>query len=453
VPLYHSRDLRQWRLIGHALTRKSQLDLTGVRSSAGILAPTLRHHDGTFYLVTTLVPERGNFVVTAKNPAGPWSDPVWLDEDGFDPSLTFDDGRIYYTRDGPGSDRDHPFIYQGELDSALALVRKPRAIWKGTGGVWPEGPHLYRRDGWYYLLTAEGGTSYGHSVVAARARRPYGLFEASPHGPLVTHRDRPRHPIQATGHADLVDLEDGTTWAVLLAIRPATHRHNHIGRETFVTRVSWDDEGWPRLAPLELGPEPRVRERIAFWPSGLPDGWLFVRNPAPRSWSLRERPGFLRLWGSAATLSDLASPALVCRRQQHLALTARTRLDFEPRHENEQAGLCIRQADDFHVALLVGRDELKLVRTLNGRSATIGRTKRRRGAVTLEVRASAREYAFRAGTIELGRVQTRSLSAETILERARRHHFTGATIGLYATGAGAKATVPADFHWFEYASR
>ena len=247
VPIFHSRDLVGWRQIGHALTRRSQLDLSGVPSSDGIYAPTLRHHDGTFYLVTTLVGS-GNFLVTAKHPRGPWSDPCWLDSDGIDPSLAFLDDRVYYTRNGPGADPDHPFVYQAELawsGGVPSLVRKPRVIWRGTGGIWPEAPHLYRRGRWFYLLTAEGGTSYGHSVVVARSGRPYGPFVASPHGPLLTHRDRPRHAIQATGHADLVELDDGSTWAVLLGIRPAAGRNHHLGRETFLAPVAW---GYGRLA-------------------------------------------------------------------------------------------------------------------------------------------------------------------------------------------------------------
>ena len=247
VPIFHSRDLVGWRQIGHALTRKSQLDLSGVRSSDGIYAPTLRHHDGTFYLVTTLV-GRGNFLVTAKHPRGPWSDPCWLDSDGIDPSLAFLDDRVYYTRNGPGADPDHPFVYQAELawsGGVPSLARKPRVIWSGTGGIWPEAPHLYRRGRWFYLLTAEGGTSYGHSVVVARSGRPYGPFVPSPHGPLLTHRDRPRHAIQATGHADLVELDDGSTWAVLLGIRPTAGRNHHLGRETFLAPVTW---GTGRLA-------------------------------------------------------------------------------------------------------------------------------------------------------------------------------------------------------------
>jgi alpha-N-arabinofuranosidase len=469
VPIFHSRDLVNWRQLGHVLARRSQLDLTGAPSSGGIFAPTLRHHEGTFYLVTTEV-GRGHLVVTAPSARGPWSDPCWLDRDGIDPSLAFLDGRIYYTRNGRGSDRDHPFIYQAELARTargLEQTKEPRVIWRGTGGVWPEGPHLYRRGDWYYLVTAEGGTSYGHSVVVARGRTPYGPFALSPHGPLLTHRDRPRHPIQATGHLDIVELEDGSTWAALLGIRPTRGRHHHLGRETFLAQVIWGADAWPRISSLELRmPRPSLpraghaaaSERLDFSSPRLPPSLVFVRNPVRGSWSLRERRGFLRLWGQGASLSDIASPALVCRRQQHFEMAARTQLTFEPRRANEQAGVCVRANELFHAALLVtlgerGR-ELRLVRTLAGRQTTLGRARLARGPVTLEVSATAEEYVFRGGVgrrlQELGRVRTTAFSAETILRRSGRHHFTGAVVGVLATGAGSPATTPADFHWFDY---
>jgi xylan 1,4-beta-xylosidase len=462
VPIFHSRDLVDWRQLGHVLTRKSQLDLSVTRSSGGIYAPTLRHNEGTFYVVTTHV-DRGNFAVTASRPEGPWSEPVWLDEEGIDPSLAFLDGRIYYTRNGPGRDADHPFVYQTELDRGLRPVRRPRVIWRGTGGIWPEAPHLYRRGAHYYLLTAEGGTSYGHSVVVARSRTPYGPFEPSPHGPLLTHRGRPRHPIQATGHADLVELGDGSTWVVLLGIRPSRGRYHHLGRETFLAPVDWRADGWPRFGRLELrmiGPAspPATAVRDDFGGRRLVPSWVFVRNPRSRDTSLSRRPGHLRLWGSPLTLRDAGSPALVCRRQQHLELVVRTCLDFEPQAQNEEAGMCIRSDEQFHVTLLVGRSargrEVHLTRTDGGRVRRIARADLEPGLVTLQIEASTQRYVFSAGNgarlLPLGTVSTRSLAAETITARTGRHHFTGAMLGLYATGNGRRSTAPADFDWFEY---
>jgi xylan 1,4-beta-xylosidase len=472
VPIFHSRDLVSWRQLGHVLTRPSQLDLTAAPSSGGIYAPTLRHHGGRFYLVTTLV-GRGNFLVTADDPRGPWSDPQWLDEEGFDPSLAFLDGRLYYTRAGPGVDDDHPSVHQTELavtGDGIALARAPRAIWQGTGGVWTEGPHLYRRRGTYYLVAAEGGTSYDHSVVVARSERPDGPFEASPHGPVVTHRDRPDHPIQAVGHADLVELADGRTWAVVLGIRPADGRHHHLGRETFLAPVEWGDDGWPRMPLLELSMEaPSLQTGSQALPASrddLSDGalsheWVFVRNPPTGAWSLSERPGCLRLWGGHGSLGAVAPLALVCRRQQQFDVAVRTVLEFAPGSANEEAGLCVRANEAFHAALLVGLGnrgrELTLLHTEASRTRTLGSAPLDEGPVTLALDASAAEYRFLGGTgeslHELGRVPTQAFSAETILGATGRHHFTGAMIGLLATGNGLRSTVPADFHWFQSAQQ
>src|SRR4030042_2877344 len=188
VPIFHSKDLVHWRQIGYCLTRKSQLPLNNVRASGGIYAPTLRYHDGTFYMVTTNVDGGGNFYVTAKNPAGPWSEPVWLDHSGMDPSLFFDDdGKVYYTRHEGAGDG---YVAQRILNIETGKLEGPlRKIWGGTGGVWVESPHLYKINGKYYLTAAEGGTSYGHTQVIARSDSPWGPFESCPYNPILTHRN------------------------------------------------------------------------------------------------------------------------------------------------------------------------------------------------------------------------------------------------------------------------
>ena len=227
VPIFHSRDLVHWRQLGYCLTRKSQLNLDHARASGGIYAPTLRYHNGTFYLITTLVDTGGNFFVTATNPAGPWSEPVWVDHAGIDPSLFFDeDGTAYYDRhEGMGDG----FIGQAKINVQTGqLDGKLKEVWRGTGGVWPEGPHLYKINGKYFILTAEGGTSYGHMVTIARSDSPWGPFVPNPKNPILTHRDRPDSPIQALGHADLVETPDGW-WLVCLGIRPQGGKFHHLG--------------------------------------------------------------------------------------------------------------------------------------------------------------------------------------------------------------------------------
>src|SRR5690606_38248070 len=258
VPIFHSRNLTEWRQLGHVLTRETQVPLQGAKSSKGIFAPTLRHHAGTFYLVTTNMSLGKSFYVTSQDPAGPWSEPIWIQEESFsmDPSLFFDDdGTVYYTRHGGG---ERGGVYQAEIELDTGrLAAEPRQIWAGTGGVWPEGPHLYKLNGSYYLLIAEGGTSYAHEVTVARSASPWGPFEASPSNPILTHKEQRSHPIQATGHADLVQAQNGRWWMVFLGIRPWDGAHHHLGRETFLAPVTWDSEGWPvinenRLVDLQV---------------------------------------------------------------------------------------------------------------------------------------------------------------------------------------------------------
>jgi alpha-N-arabinofuranosidase len=473
VPIYHSRDLVSWTQIGHALTSQRQLDLTGVYSSGGIYAPTLRHHAGRFTMITTLVgsPKRGgNFFVTADDPRGPWSDPVWLDKEGFDPSLLFADGEAYYLRDGKGPTQDHPRVYQARIDPASGARREPmQVIWEGTGGIWPEGAHVYKLKGRYYLFAAEGGTEYGHAEMVARSDAPFGPFQPSPRNPILTHRDRREHPIQATGHADLVELDDGSWWAVFLGVRPLDRGFQHLGRETFLAPVRWSPDGWPtigdggrvelRMPAPALPPQPPAptAARDDFDRPALSLAWNFVRNPNPDDVSLAARPGFLRINGSAVTLDDVASPAAIVQRQRHFRVRCRAALEFTPREANEEAGLTVRASDAFHYDLAIRRSgagrEAVLTSRVAGASTVVGRAPIPDGAVMLEVSADETSYTFAigdgGGRQVVGALPTRALAAEAIGKHGK-NHFTGAMLGLYATGHGRAATVPADFDWFDY---
>lgn len=473
VPIHHSKDLVSWRLIGHALTRRSQLELDGARSSQGIYAPTLRYHGGTFYLVTTNMSSGGSFYVTARDPAGPWSEPVWLKEPvlTMDPSLYFaDDGTVYYTRHGAGRNGG---IYQAELDLAQGRLKsEPRQIWAGTGGIWPEGPHLYRVHDHYYLLISEGGTSYDHSLTVARSRSPWGPFEPCPHNPIFTHRDRPGSPIQALGHADLVQTPDGHWFCVLLGIRPSGERVHHLGRETFLAPVTWSADGWPVInggEPLEpmtsapglppSAPWPAQPARDDFAEPELDRRWSFLRNPSEASWSLGERSGFLRLHGSAVSLDDVGSPTFVGRRQEHLSARASTSLDFTPQAPGQHAGLTLRADElnhyDLAISSVQGRRVLELHTRVAGHTTLVAREPLGEGAVVLGVDARPDRYELwfeRDGGARhtLGAAPTRPLSSE------QAGGFTGVHLGLFAVSTGAAsadaaAASPADFDWFEYA--
>jgi alpha-N-arabinofuranosidase len=473
VPIFHSKNLADWQQIGHVLTRESQLPLKGAKSSKGIFAPTLREHQGTFYLITTNMSVGQSFYVTSRDPKGPWSDPIWIAENSFsmDPSLMFDDdGTVYYTRHGGG---ERGGVYQAEIDIETGeLSAEPRLIWSGTGGVWPEGPHLHKRNGIYYLLIAEGGTGYAHEVTVARSSSPWGPFESCPRNPIFTHKNNRKHPVQATGHADITDDQLGQSWMVFLGIRAWDETHHHLGRETFLTPVTWDSEAWPVVneneyvdlelntqnlpAPRASGGNPAVPAKTLrddFDDEELPLHYNFLRNPSRDSWSLRARPGWLRLWAGPGMLDDEGETTFVGRRQQHHRVTVSAKLEFSPAAEGEQAGLVVRADEKNHFELCVTKTGVKrsviLSSRLKGDRRRVGQVEVPDGGLILTVQAYPDRYEFfvapeGAPRKSLGIVPSVPLSSE------QTGGFTGVYFGMYSAGAALPATAPADFDWFEY---
>lgn len=467
VPVFHSRNLVHWQQVGHALTRDTQLSLRGAKSSQGIYAPTLRYQKGVFYLVTTNMSLGRSFYVTTSDPTGSWSDPIYVDEDGFsmDPSLFFDDdGKVYYTRHGGGR---HGAIFQAEIEIATGqLVEAPRRIWGGTGCVWPEGPHLYKIEDTYYLLIAEGGTSFDHQVTVARSRSPWGPFEACPHNPILTHKHDRKLAIQATGHADLVQSEDGAWWMVFLGIRPWDGAHHHLGRETFLAPVTWSANGWPivnrnRPVPLALAAPglsrsivPEAPLRDDFDAPTLAFCWNFVRNPEAKSWSLRERPGWLRLRAVGSSLDTEAAVALVGRRQQHYRATARVKLEFPASASGQRAGIVVRGDERNHYDLFLthreGRRQIVLESRVLGTTREVATRVWPAATLVLGVSAAPEHYEFffvdeGGHSNSVGVLPTLPFASEVT------GGFTGVYFGMFAVGDDA--TPPADFDWFEYMAR
>lgn len=469
VPVFHSKDLVHWELIGHCLTRESQLPLHHLRASQGIYAPTLRYHDGTFYLITTNVSAGGNFFVTAKDPAGPWSEPVWIDPVGIDPSLFFDDdGKVYLIRQAEGQ---RGYILQREFNLETGMPEgESKNIWNGTGGVWPEGPHMYKINGMYYLMISEGGTSYEHMVTLARSDSPWGPFESCPHNPILTHTHLESSPIQAIGHADLVETPDGW-WLVCLGIRPQGGRFHHMGRETFLVPAKFDENGWLVVnnnepisfemnAPdLPQHPWPVLPEKDEFDADKLNLYWNYLRNPDMSHYSLTDNPGFLRLTGSEVTLQDQDSPTFVGRRQTDLSCVASTELLFDPQKENEEAGFTVLQNNKYHydigVKLMDGKRQVFFKPIVdNALAQAVQSVEIGPGPVILKIKATplAYEFSFTPENGEetvLGTAATKDLSVERIGFKDGMC-FTGTYFGLYASGNGEPSTVPADFDWYEY---
>ncbi len=464
VPIHHSRDLVHWRQIGNCLTRPSQLPLEGAAASDGIYAPTIRYHDGRFYMITTNVRGGGNFFVWTEDPAGPWSEPVWLAQKGIDPSLFFDpDGRVFFTSNGTNWAPVRG-VYQCEIDPATGRqLTETQFLWPGTGGSFPEAPHLFRRGDYYYLLVAEGGTAEGHMVTVARSRDPYGPFESCPQNPILTHRSL-MAPFQGTGHADFFEDAYGNWWAVFLGFRYGEYGWHHLGRETFLAPVDWTADGWPVVnGGAILQPETEVARpfREHRWPSGpdrevftpptLGPAWLHLRNPLPERYSLTDRPGWLRLHGGAETLDDLASPTFVGQRQRHHQCRFATCLDFEPATAGDEAGLTVLASNQHHYEIAVARRDGKrcvvVKRRIGTLAAEVACAEAESGPLEFFVECTPTEYRFGVLRGETAHVlavgETRYLSTQVA------GGYTGVIVGLYTTGGGAPSTNPAEFAWFE----
>ncbi|WP_211750397.1 glycoside hydrolase family 43 protein [Paenibacillus sp. Marseille-Q4541] len=461
IPIWHSKDLVHWRQLGYCLTRESQLQLEKSGVSGGVWAPTIRYHQGRFYMVTTNQDYGGHFYVWTNDPSGDWSDPIYVDQEGIDPSLYFDeDGKVYFTSTGTQSGMG---IYQCEIDIETGTkLSESRLIWSGTGGKFPEGPHLFKRNGYYYLMCAEGGTEYGHMETIARAKTPYGPFESGPMNPILSHRSL-GHPIQATGHADLVEAHDGIWWAVFLGIRPVGYppRH-HLGRETFLAPVHWSEDGWPMIGNngvVELEMEAETLSPV-YWENNseidhfdepsLGMHWNFLRNSEKVDWSLSERPGWLALNGRSVQLKErTGTPALIARRQQHWNCEVSVKMEFQPA-EGADAGLTVFMDDSYHYALgltmLDGRHFVTLKRQVGSISDEKISLPVLGNVIELKIRALPDKYQFyyQGNDHEwnlLGEAETHLLSTEVA------GGFTGVFFGMYNYSS---LGTTAYFDWFHY---
>ncbi|HLO28464.1 MAG TPA: glycoside hydrolase family 43 protein [Anaerolineales bacterium] len=477
LPVFHSRDLVHWHQIGHVLDRPSQLPLDEVRASGGLWAPTIRFSNGTFYVINTLMygkDKSGNFIATATDPAGPWSEPFWLESAlGFDPSLFFDeDGRAWYTGTrlkAKGDYEGHTEIWLQELDVELMrLVGEEHILWDGAvkGAVWAEAPHIYKVEGRYYLLIAEGGTAHHHAVTIARSNAITGPYEANRGNPILTHRHLGLdYPIVGTGHADLVETQTGEWWMVLLAMRPYGGYFYNLGRETFLAPVHWED-GWPIVSPgtgrVEFSyPVPNVPEQT--WPEvpacdnfdtpTLALQWNFLRTPRDESYSLNERPGYLRLRLRPQRLSEQTNPSFVGRRQQHIHFSAQAAVEFAPQNEHEYAGFALIQNNDFHFLFVVTKGTepvIRLIKQAYGQEEVLAEQPVDTTQLYLKVEAHEQAYHFYFASkrdewnVIADHVDGRILSTPVA------GGFVGAYIAMYASSNGQPSTNHADFDWFEY---
>lgn len=464
VPVFHSRDLVHWHQIGHCLTRPGQLPLRNATISAGIYAPTLRYHNGRFYMITTNVLCGGHFFVYTDDPAGEWSDPIHVEGSGFDPDLFFDDdGRVYMSRHAD----DFDGIRMWEIDINTGKLISPEyKIWPGFEDDLCEAPHIYKINGWYYLLLAEGGTHRGHMVTIGRSRAVTGPYESCPYNPILSHRAKVAEPIQATGHADLIQAQDGSWWAVFLGIRQIDWRYHHLGRETFLAPVQWTEDGWPVICgrknavtlemeaprlPQQSWPVEPVRDDFDCGKLAL--CWNFKKNPDPQAWSLTERPGYLVLHGTPQTLSQFDPPIFVGRRQRHFKCQVSTLLEFKPVMDGEEAGLTAYMDENHHCEIALRRESgnnIIIVRKRIGDlSSVVAVEPLLSSSMILGITAEPHRYRF---SFSLD-----SISYRTLAEGATRYlssevagGFTGVYFAMYATGSGRASQSMAAFDWFDY---
>ena len=482
IPVFHSRDLANWTQIGNAIDRADQLDFGRHDLVNGVFAPAIEYHDGLFYITNTCFPAcGGNFVLTARDPAGPWSDPAWLPDlaGGIDPSLFFDDdGRAWIVNnDLPEGGKErypgHRAIWLQEFDAKALRTIGPRRVLL-DGGVVPaqkpeyvEGPHLFKKDGWYYLTAAEGGTGEMHQQVVLRSREVTGPYEAWSDNPVLTQRDLPRDrplPVTSAGHADFVQTQDGDWWAVFLGNRPYPPNAGHFvntGRETFLMPVRWED-GWPRITapgeripwvldapalPAGSAPVPTSGSfavRVGFEGRQLPLDWITVRNPRQRWYRLDGQA--LHLQARAVGLGERDNPSFLARRQQHQDALASTVVRFAPRRDGDIAGLAAFQNEDFWYLLAVTRENgapRVVLDRRDGRCKDEARTGTRLASVPLpaaaagqplylRIRARGAEYDFEYATRQ-GQWQSLAGGLDgTLLSTAVAGGFTGAVFGLHA---------------------
>jgi xylan 1,4-beta-xylosidase len=477
IPIFHSRDLVNWRQLGHALDRPAQLKLDGLGVSRGLFAPAISYHQSTFYLVCTLVDGGGNFFVTAKNPAGPWSDPVWLrGVDGIDPAFFFDaDGRAWLVNNGPPPENKsrydgHRAIWLQEFDVKTQQLTGPRTIIVNGGvdlaqkPIWIEAPHIFRRGEWYYLICAEGGTGENHSEVVFRSKRVEGPWEPAKQNPILTQRDLPANrpaPITSTGHADFVETAKGEWWSVFLGCRPYEPGFYNTGREAFLLPVSWTNDAWPTiLRPGETVPAiiaapnlPADRSpalplngnftwRDEFDASTLSLAWQFLRTPRETWWSLDEPRGVLTLRPRSVSLRDRGNPTFLARRQQHLSFRAATSLRLGD-DRGVAAGLAAFQSETHHFFLGVRRRESGhevfcervAAKKPSDATETIARNDLPLGSarqIELCIEGDGRNYTF-SYTVDGGERRVLVANVDgTILSTRVAGGFVGTMLGLHA---------------------
>ncbi len=456
VPIYHSKNLVNWTLENYCLTSKEQVNLERCGASGGIFAPTLRYHDSVFFMSTTNVSSGGNFIVHTKDIKAGWSEPHWVDQGGIDPSLLFDDdGKVYFT--STGFDEGGQGILLCEVDPYTGeRLTESVLISHGTGRSYPEGPHLYKINGMYYLMLAEGGTEYGHMETMQRADNPYGPYEPCPYNPILSHAEDMRAQIHCTGHAELMQDHNGNWWMVCLGVRPTGIFPNrlllhHLGRETFLAPVTWTEDGWPiagdhGLISLEMDgplpgetPMPVNRDfRDDFSSETFSTHYNYLRNPVAENYVRDTQNKRLILKGTNVTLNDVDTPTWIGIRQKDFDTETRVKVSLLEKHQNIRAGITAFYNDSYHYEIYITNYErggkVCLAKHVHDifvvtESALIPKAE----DITLKIKSDGETYYFYYSLDDKEDVLLGTgLAVGLSTEGTRRMTFTGTYIGMFA---------------------
>lgn len=455
IPIYHSRDLVNWKQIGNCVTNAEKFPLDKVKDSGGIWAPTIRFFEGRFYVTATLE-GYGNFIISADNPAGEWSDPVWIPVGGIDPSLFFEDGKAYYcTNDRIHPDREE--ITLEEIDIRTGeLLSEQKTLWNGTGGGFMEAPHIYHIGDWYYLMTAEGGTFFTHMITLARSKSIWGPYESCPYNPILTNRHDTSKEVMCAGHGDLLQDHNGNWWIFHLGIRLARRTMSHLGRETFLTPVVWKD-GWflaenDRKARLEnegpLWASQEEKQAADCWQADFSKSewepeFRFLRTPHMASY--QRQNGKLYMYPSTVSLEDEKNAVFAGVCQPDYDCEMETVFTFETKETGDEAGLALLLSSQFQYRFgkkkTAEGNVIFVEKVAEDMRQTACEIPIEEGKVRLLIRADKEKYTFFYGTAD-GRMQeacsasTRFLSCE-IAGKC----FTGTLVGLYTSCTEKTAAV------------
>jgi len=484
IPIFKSEDLINWKQIGNALDRPEQLDLDGLGVSRGIFAPAIHYNKGVFYIVGTLVGGKNNFIISASNPAGPWSNPIWLPEvSGIDPSLFFDkDDKTYITYNSEPPNNisgydGHRSIKILELDiKNFKTIGTPKVIInKGAKPedkpIWIEGPHIYNKNGFYYLMAAEGGTAEQHSEVVFRSKNILGPYKSYENNPILTQRhlksDR-KKPVTSIGHADIIEDKFGNWWGVFLGCRPYDKNdHFNTGRETFMAPVKWIND-WP-VFDLERDIVKRkyditVDELVTdftsvnntfkddFKDDNLGFDWLFLRTPLSKWYSISD--GKLTINTRPETTSGKSNPSFIGYRQKHLFGNVSTELSFTATLENEKAGLIAFQNDKHYYFFCKSiRNNKPIVQLLksteNGTEEIAFKSILETDNLSFKIEAKGKYYNFSYALNDTDWTLLKENVDATFLSTKKAGGFVGTIYGMYTTSSGEKSTNKAVYHWFE----